>query len=501
MKSENGRKDSLETTKTFGPPAEGEVVWVDPGPRGVVRLTGPEAVRFCDNFVTAALSKLDVGDATEAFLADARGWVIALVNVVRTADGLLIDADRGPVESPLATTIARHLEHYHIREKVEIVDASMEHAAVLVAGENAAARVEGMHGGAVPCVIRVGWLRREACLLVVPTKEREAVVASLAQAGIRQVSREWLEVARIEAGTPMSVDIPEKTLPQELGRDERAISFTKGCYLGQETVARIDAIGHVNRRLVGLAVEGAVPAVGSAVRWSGETVGTITSACLSPRLGGPLALAIIHAKAIEPKVTALDVEGRRATIVKLPLTDAVAAADSPPTLFVAKRFRVVAVDEPLADGSVRKREVIEHPGSVVILPVLEGADGRRQLVLVENHRVAIGRPLLELPAGTLDRPDEAIAEAAGRELAEETGYRAGRLTSLGGFWMSPGILRERMHLFRAESLVAGSQALEPGERIVVRLVDWDEAVAMCLDGRIDDAKSVTGILLEHARRP
>jgi ADP-ribose pyrophosphatase len=66
--------------------------------------------------------------------------------------------------------------------------------------------------------------------------------------------------------------------------------------------------------------------------------------------------------------------------------------------------------------------------------------------------------------------------------------------------MSPGILRERMHVFRAESLAAGEQALEPGERIVVRLVAWSEAVAMCIDGRIDDAKSIAAIMLEEARR-
>lgn len=110
-----------------------------------------------------------------------------------------------------------------------------------------------------------------------------------------------------------------------------------------------------------------------------------------------------------------------------------------------------------------------------------------------------GGPLLELPAGTLDR-EESLADAALRELAEETGYRAGRLESVGGFWMSPGILRERMHLFVARDLVAGPQALEPGEQIRTRHVAWDDAVTMCLDGTIEDAKSVAGILLTDVRR-
>ena len=107
--------------------------------------------------------------------------------------------------------------------------------------------------------------------------------------------------------------------------------------------------------------------------------------------------------------------------------------------------------------------------------------------------------LSELPAGTLDRV-ESLEEAARRELAEETVYRAGRIVPAGEMWMSPGILRERMHLFVAEDLVAGPQALEPGEQIRTRVVTWDEAIAMCLDGRIDDAKSVAGILAINARR-
>ncbi|NCX97232.1 MAG: NUDIX hydrolase [Planctomycetia bacterium] len=163
-------------------------------------------------------------------------------------------------------------------------------------------------------------------------------------------------------------------------------------------------------------------------------------------------------------------------------------------LFRAKRFRVERVPQPCADGSVRDREVVIHPGSVVVVPMVS-ADA---VCLVEVVRVAVGETLLELPAGTLDRDEPPLATAA-RELAEETGYRAGRIEPAGAFWMSPGILRERMHLFVAHDLV-GAQALEPGELIQPRVVPWREAVAMCLDGRIIDARSVAGILLHDARR-
>ncbi len=171
------------------------------------------------------------------------------------------------------------------------------------------------------------------------------------------------------------------------------------------------------------------------------------------------------------------------------------AGDDAGVLFTGRRFRVVGVTEPCTDGSTRRREVIEHPGSVVVVPLVSPTE----VCLVEVVRVAVGRTLIELPAGTLDR-EESLADAARRELTEETGYRAGSIESAGEFWMSPGILRERMHLFVARDLVAGPQALEPGERIVPRVVAWETAVAMCLDGRIDDAKTVAGILLVDARR-
>ncbi len=164
-------------------------------------------------------------------------------------------------------------------------------------------------------------------------------------------------------------------------------------------------------------------------------------------------------------------------------------------LLTANRFNVVRLEEPCTDGSLRQRDVVVHPGSVVVVPLVSPDE----VCLIEVVRLAVGRTLVELPAGTLDR-EEPLAEAAARELAEETGYRAGRIEPAGSFWMSPGILRERMHLFVAHELVPGPQALEPGERIRPRVVAWEEAVAMCLDGRIEDAKTVAGILLTDARR-
>jgi folate-binding protein YgfZ len=481
--------------------------WVALPRRTCLLVRGKDAVRFVDNFTTAAVSRLAVGEGCEGFFTDARGWVIALAHILRTDTGLWIDAPPG-----LAPRLREHLEHYRIREDVEFVDASADRAAVLVAGPATpgwlAARgvppparlldhIAARPGGVPATVVRVDWCGPEGFLVQVDAGDGPRLAEWLASESLPVAGPAEYEAARIEEGTPDQGDIPEKTLPQELDRNDRAISFTKGCYLGQETVARIDAVGHVNRTLVGLATPHPV-AVGAEVRSHGEAAGRITSACYSPRLGAGLAMAIVPRKTLA--VGGLEIDGIEPRVVPLPVEPAAATAVDGGTaaenvLFSARRFRVIRLEQPCADGSVREREVVVHPGSVVVVPLV-AAD---RVCLIEVVRVAVGQTLVELPAGTLDR-EESLAEAAARELAEETGYRAGRIEAAGSFWMSPGILRERMHLFIASDLEAGPQALEPGEQIRTRVVDWAEAVAMCLDGRIEDAKTIAGILLLDARR-
>lgn len=505
------------------------VAWGDLGRRSVLKASGPDAVRFIDNFTTAAVSALQVGDGTEGFFADAKGWVLALANILRTEDGLWIDGPAGR-----AAGLREHLDRYHIRERLELNDVSDSYRHLVVAGPESEswlaarcgttpphARLQhgcGFLGGVPVSIVRVDWFGPAGFLILVDVAHHDRIIAWLdAQRVPRAVAEAW-GTARIEAGMPEPVDLPEKTLPQEVGRDRWAISFTKGCYLGQETVARIDALGHVNRRFVAVAFDRtdgpdhpAASAPDAAVHCGNEVVGRLTSLCFSPLLGCHLGLGLVQSKAID-SARPLLVGGAAGRVVAVPLDrkPATCASDeqSRPDgqagedpreegemLLETKRFRVVRVTEPCADGSRREREVVRHPGSVVIVPMVSD----REICLVEVVRVAVGRTLLELPAGTLDRI-ESLEEAARRELAEETGYRAGRMTAAGSMWMSPGILRERMHLFVAEDLTAGAQALEPGEQIRTRVVAWDEAIAMCLDGRIDDAKTIAGLLLTAARR-
>lgn len=159
------------------------------------------------------------------------------------------------------------------------------------------------------------------------------------------------------------------------------------------------------------------------------------------------------------------------------------------TLLNASRFRVDRVTYDLENGGQATKEVIQHPGAVVIVPVLP--DGR--ICLIQNYRVAVDREMIELPAGTLE-PGEPPIETARRELIEETGYRATELRPMMDLLMSPGILYEHMHVFTAHGLEPGSPDLEHGEEIRNLLVDRAEVVHLLKSNRISDSKSVSALL-------
>lgn len=165
--------------------------------------------------------------------------------------------------------------------------------------------------------------------------------------------------------------------------------------------------------------------------------------------------------------------------------------EDPRLLFEAKRFRVVEQSyQPDGGGPQIAKQFVHHPGAVVIVPMVDDD----HVCLIHNYRLAVGETLVELPAGTIDPPEEPLTTAS-RELQEETGYTAERFRSLGAFFMSPGILNERMHVFAAEGLTPGDPAREPGEDIENLVVPWGGALSMATDGRIADAKSIAALFL------
>ena len=159
-------------------------------------------------------------------------------------------------------------------------------------------------------------------------------------------------------------------------------------------------------------------------------------------------------------------------------------------LFEGSLFAVEVLQWADDQGRTIRREVVRHPGAVLIVPRLDGD----RLVLVRNYRVAVDDRLWEFPAGTLEA-GEPPQDAAARELREETGYRANRIEHLSDFYTSPGFCDELMRVFTADELEFVGQRLEPHEDIEVGVVDVDEALAMVDDGRIMDAKTIAALHL------
>lgn len=161
----------------------------------------------------------------------------------------------------------------------------------------------------------------------------------------------------------------------------------------------------------------------------------------------------------------------------------------PETLLQAQRFRVERHAGISPQGKMHVRDTVRHPGAVTIVPLF--ADGR--VCLIRNFRLSVGATLVELPAGTLE-PGETPLATAYRELEEETGYRANSIEAVSEFWMSPGILDERMYLYIARGLTAGKTHLDATEEIDTLITTWHEALALIDQGEIQDAKSIAGLL-------
>ena len=252
-----------------------------------VTFSGSDRQVFLNNFCTNDVKRLVPGERCEAFVTNVKGKVLGhgLVDC-RREELVFITV---PAQ---AASLVEHLDRYIIREDVQLRDSTAERAFLLVSGGDCAGQAPEAERW-----IRWRLLETEICGVVEATPaELPRVAQELLAAGAVECSTAAFHAMRIEAGTPLfGVDFKADNLPQEVGRDEFAISFTKGCYLGQETVARIDAMGHVNQSLVGVRFAGPnVPPVGLELTSGEKSVGRVTSASYSPRLDSPLALAMVR---------------------------------------------------------------------------------------------------------------------------------------------------------------------------------------------------------------
>ena len=275
--------------------------------RSRVWITGADRLQFLHSFCTNDIKRLAVGEGCEAFLTNHQGKTVGHVLVRVQADGLVLDTS--PQQ---AAKIIQHFDRFVISDRVEFFDRTAETGELLVAGKEAKRLLSEVGQGLLPTnpwqhalesiqgmavvVQKVDYAGEDSYFLTTRAEDLCAVQQALATAGAVSCDAAIVDAARIEAGFPLfGIDITDDNLPQEIGRNKQAISFTKGCYLGQETVARIDAMGHVNRLLTRVKfASDDIPASGTELFAADKSVGMVTSACWSPRFGSPLAFALLR---------------------------------------------------------------------------------------------------------------------------------------------------------------------------------------------------------------
>ncbi len=271
---------------------------VDFTARSQIELAGDDSPAFLHNFCTNDITKLVSGAGCEVFLTNVQGKIIGHGYVYRTPTGCLYETIPG-VSAELLT----YFDRYLFREQVELIDRSADWAELVIAGTEAPSVLQKIgldvpeemfshklgQANGQPCAVRRADFIAGPCFqLSVPRESIASLWESIVEAGGQPCGEIACNQARILHRTPVyGIDISEENLPQEVGRDQQAISFTKGCYIGQETVARIDALGHVNKTLCGIRISGQMPMPSAEVYMAddaerGKPVGKITSSSAAP---------------------------------------------------------------------------------------------------------------------------------------------------------------------------------------------------------------------------
>ena len=287
--------------------------------RDVLSASGPDARTYLQGQCSQDLDGLGIGDSTEALLLSPQGKVDVYLRVTRTGEeSFVLDTDPGGGEAARV-----RLERFRLRTKVEF--ASLDWACLSVRGAPAST-IDVPVGPTL--AVAVDWPHWTGVDLFGPRPADDPELLAWVPDGVAVSSEEAWEAARIEAGVPMGGrEVTEATIAAEAGLVERTVSFTKGCFTGQELVARLDSRGSkVARRLWGLVVDGALrPPVGAAV-WTtdGEhEVGSLTSVAWSDRLGASVALGTLHRRVEAPDEVSLRWDGGQAgaQVRPLPLFD------------------------------------------------------------------------------------------------------------------------------------------------------------------------------------
>ena len=284
---------------------------IDLSHRGLLQFTGPDRVTFLQGMLSNDLRPLKTFEGNYAAILNQQGKVLADVRVLCAMNSLYLD-----FWEPLKEKILEHLNRFLVADDVEIADRSEEYATLSLQGPRSEAVLAGLAGqsdlpqqpahhaminmdGAAICVVRDSYTGETGFDLIIPKADLVQIAGQLTeiapQFDARWVGQQALETLRIEAGIPFyGIDFSGDNLLLETALD-RHVSFTKGCYLGQEIVERVRSRGHVNKKLRGLLIDGAIPArQGDTIRAGEKQIGTITSSVYSPSLARAIALGYIH---------------------------------------------------------------------------------------------------------------------------------------------------------------------------------------------------------------
>jgi folate-binding protein YgfZ len=301
--------------------------------RAKVLLTGSDRVRWLNGMVTNNIRDLEPGRGGYAFLLNPQGHILGDLYAYNREESLLVDTDQGQLEKILAV-----FDKYIIMDDVEVTNISDQLTAIGIAGPKSKEMLQAT-GLPVPELeplqfVETTWQQIGVTLVrgdnpIVESFElwlapgnAEKVYKALVSGGAKPVGITALDVLRIAAGIPRyGVDIRERDLPQET-EQERALNFSKGCYVGQEIVERIRSRGQVRRKFTGFEIEGQLPAAGSKIQVDGKDVGEITSAAALPVAGGErrLALGYIRREVAMPGKP-VETGGGGATVANLPFAE------------------------------------------------------------------------------------------------------------------------------------------------------------------------------------
>jgi folate-binding protein YgfZ len=317
-----GEVQGREVVRTYGDPRDEHAAarlnacLFDFSFREALRLRGEDRISFLHGMVTNDVRRLEEGHVTYAAMVTAKGALVADMRILVRADELLLDLEPGSAQK-----VEQFLRRYLISEDVEIADASSELALLRIIGPEVHLVAAAAFGHETPLPSQDRFIRADletgpadliglalgstrGVDLWVDRKHLPAAFEKTARLsetlGLRLGGFEAFEILRVEAGVPrFPQDMDEQTIPLEANL-ERAISYEKGCYIGQEVIARATFRGHVNRKLTGFVFGPTLPPQRAELRRDGKRVGFVTSAVRSPGRSSAIGLGYLHRDSLEP---------------------------------------------------------------------------------------------------------------------------------------------------------------------------------------------------------